>query len=309
MSMEASLPADIAPGAPVAVIGGGRMGAAIAQIFAGAGHIVHLVEPSEKVRAGLPASLATITERRGQPRDLVDRITIHSGINPALAPIAIAIEAVSENLALKQRIFAELDALCTDAILATNTSLIPVGDIARDVMRRDRVVGTHFWNPPYAVRLVEVVQAADTSDATVAITMAVMEAIGQQPVHVRKDVPGFIGNRLQHALKREAIALVENGICDAATVDFVVRNSFGARLGIMGPLEQSDMVGLDLTLAIHEVVLPDLDRTPGPQQLLKDLVASGRTGASVGEGFRRWSADETAELRNRLDKALLGKKD
>ena len=305
MSMEVSLPADITADRPVGVIGGGRMGAAIAQIFAGAGFTVHLVEPAASVRAGLAATLATITERRGQAADIVERIIVHEMIDRALADAAIVIEAVSEKLALKQEIFARLDALCPDAILATNTSVIPVGAIGRDVVRKDRVLGAHFWNPPYAVRLVEVVQAEATSAAAVASCMALMTAIGQLPVHVRRDVPGFIGNRLQHALKREAIALVENGICDAETVDFVVRHSFGARLGIMGPLEQSDMVGLDLTLAIHEVVLPDLDRSAGPQALLRERVAAGKTGASVGEGFRVWSPQATAELRDRLDRALL----
>ena len=305
MSMAASAPGEIAVSDAVAVIGGGRMGAAIAQIFAGAGHAVHLVEPSEAVRAGLPASLAGMTARRGQPAEVVERIWVHAGIGPELAAAAFVVEAVSENLALKQGIFRTMSALCPGAILATNTSVIPVGEIGRDAEAPARVVGTHFWNPPYAVRLVEVVQAAATSDDTVARTMALMRAVGQLPVHVRKDVPGFIGNRLQHALKREAIALVQNGVCDAETVDFVVRNSFGARLGIMGPLEQSDLVGLDLTLAIHEVVLPDLDVTPGPQRLLRELVAGGRTGAAAGEGFRAWTEEERAELRARLDRALL----
>ena len=305
MSMEASLPAEITPDRAVAVIGGGRMGAAIAQIFAGAGFAVHLVEPAAKVRAGLAATLATITERRGQPAGVVERISIHDAINDVLGETAIVVEAVTENLALKQEIFAQLDTLCPDAILATNTSVIPVGAIGRDVKRKDRVLGAHFWNPPYAVRLVEVVQAEATSADAVASCMALMRAIGQLPVHVRRDVPGFIGNRLQHALKREAIALVERGICDAETVDLVVRHSFGARLGIMGPLEQSDLVGLDLTLAIHEVVLPDLDRSAVPQALLRARVAAGKTGAAVGEGFRAWSPEAAAELRDRLDRALL----
>src|SRR5471030_2635327 len=132
-----------------------------------------------------------------------------------------------------------------------------------------------------------------------------MAAIGQQPVHVRKDIPGFIGNRLQHALKREAIALVQAGVCDAETIDLVVKSSFGARLGIMGPLEQSDLVGLELTLAIHEVILPDLDVSRSPQRLLVDLVAAGDTGATAGRGFRAWDADARAELQQRLDRELL----
>jgi 3-hydroxybutyryl-CoA dehydrogenase len=120
-----------------------------------------------------------------------------------------------------------------------------------------------------------------------------------------KDVPGFIGNRLQHALKREAIALVQDGVCDAETVDLVVKKSFGARLGIMGPLEQSDLVGLDLTLDIHSVVLSVLDRSVEPQRLLVEKVAAGKLGARVGEGFRKWTPEQRAELESRLDRALL----
>jgi 3-hydroxybutyryl-CoA dehydrogenase len=309
MSMEASLPAEITPDRPVAVIGGGRMGLAIAQIFAGAGFSVDLVEPSAEIRAAAPARLADITAKRGQPAEIADRVRLRAAIDDQLAEAGLVIEAVPERLELKQEIFRQLDALCPRAVLATNTSVIPVAEIAAHTSDPSRVVGTHFWNPPYAVRLVEVVQAIHTSAETVARTMAVMQAIGQLPVHVRKDVPGFIGNRLQHALKREAIALVENGICDAETVDFVVRNSFGARLGIMGPLEQSDLVGLGLTLDIHKVVLHDLDVSRAPQKLLVDKVQSGQTGAAVGQGFRTWTPEQAEELRQRLDRALLAQVD
>jgi len=300
--------ADSARAEPVGVIGGGRMGAAIAQIFGGAGHDVVVVEPNETIRAGLPARVAEICRARGMAEDAVARVSARVTIDDALAACAMVIEAAPEKLELKQEIFERLDEVCgAQTILATNTSVIPVADIGARARRRERVVGTHFWNPPYAVRLVEVVQAAATSAEVAARTMALMKSVGQMPVHVRRDVPGFIGNRLQHALKREAIALVENGVCDAETVDFVIRNSFGARLGIMGTLEQSDLVGLDLTLDIHKVILRDLDRSTEPQKLLVDLVATGRTGASVGRGFRKWSDAERDELRGRLDKALLGR--
>ncbi len=293
----------------IGIIGGGRMGAAIAQIFAGAGHHVLLVEPSQAVRATIPQRLADIAAARGQDAAVAARVRVLSDIGDDLAACTFVTEAAPEKLELKQEIFARLDAVCgPETILATNTSVIPVTDIGARTKHRERVVGTHYWNPPYAVRLVEVVETAHTHARHIATAMALMRAIGQQPVHVKRDVPGFIGNRLQHALKREAIALVENGVCDAETVDFVIRNSFGARLGIMGTLEQSDLVGLNLTLDIHKVILADLDCSKVPQKLLVDLVAAGKTGASVGEGFRTWSPEARAELQGRLDKALLGKK-
>ncbi len=301
MSMAGSARADT-----IGVIGGGRMGGAIAQIFVSSGFDVLVVEPNAALRAGLPARIADICRARGQGDDCVQRVVTLETIDRALAVCALVIEAAPEKLELKQEIFETLGAVCGQTtILATNTSVIPVTAIGARTQHPARVVGTHFWNPPYAVRLVEVVQTASTSDATIEKTMALMTRVGQLPVHVKRDVPGFIGNRLQHALKREAIALVQSGVCDAQTVDFVIRNSFGARLGIMGTLEQSDLVGLNLTLDIHKVILSDLDRSVEPQQLLVDLVAAGKTGASVGEGFRTWNSDERKELQGRLDKALL----
>ncbi len=292
----------------IGVIGGGRMGGAIAQIFAGAGFGVVVVEPAGALRAALPARVADICRARGMDDGAVARVSTRDTLDDALADCGMVIEAAPEKLDLKQDIFATLGTICGPrTILATNTSVIPVTAIGARAKHPERVVGAHFWNPPYAVRLVEVVQTEITSGATVETTMALMAEVGQTPVHVRRDVPGFIGNRLQHALKREAIALVQNGVCDAETIDFVIRNSFGARLGIMGTLEQSDLVGLNLTLDIHKVILGDLDRSTEPQRLLVDLVAAGKTGASVGEGFRKWSEAAREELRGRLDKALLSK--
>jgi 3-hydroxybutyryl-CoA dehydrogenase len=130
--------------------------------------------------------------------------------------------------------------------------------------------------------------------------MALLIAAGKTAVIVEKDVPGFVGNRLQHALWREAIALVQEGVCDASTVDTVVKASFGRRLAVLGPLENADLVGTDLTLAIHENVLPHLDRTAGPLPLLQQLVREGRLGMKSGEGFRRWTPEQQATLRARV---------
>ncbi len=291
---------------PVGIIGGGRMGAAIAAIFAGEGYDVIVVEPAEDVRTAIASRIRQIAGIRQQGDGLVERVHIAPQITSDLAACQLITEAAPEKLDLKQQIFARLDSICSpQTVLATNTSVIPVTDIGAQVQHRHRVIGTHYWNPPYAVRLVEVVQTQQTALDVVERTMGLMKAIGQLPVHVKRDVPGFIGNRLQHALKREAIALVEAGVCDAETVDFVIRNSFGARLGIMGPLEQSDLVGLNLTLDIQKVILADLDASRAPQRLLVDLVAAGKTGAAVGEGFRKWTPEQRAELEARLDNALL----
>ena len=307
--MADTLPVDLLAGRPALVVGGGRMGLAIAQILAAAGIAVTVVEPSAATRGGARERLSQIFRLLGQPQERAAFVRLVADLGEAPPDVAMAIEAAPENAELKRSIFRRLEERCpADALLATNTSVIPVSRIAAEVRDPSRVVGTHFWNPPYAVRLVEVVKSDGTSEQTMARVIAIMAAVGQQPVRVNKDIPGFIGNRLQHALKREAIAMVQAGVCDAETVDTVVKASFGARLGIMGPLEQSDLVGLALTLAIHEVILPDLDTSRAPQKLLVDLVAAGHTGAAAGQGFRQWTPEARAELQSRLDRALGGKK-
>ena len=162
------------------------------------------------------------------------------------------------------------------------------------------MIGTHFWNPPHLVPLVEVTQNEKTSDETVAKTMALLRDAGRNPVHVKKDIPGFVGNRLQHALKREAIALIAAGVCDADTIDEVVKSGFGARMAVLGPMEQTDLVGVDLTLDIQNVLMADLDRSTEPTQLIKDKVAAGKLGMRTGEGFRKWTPQIADAVRERL---------
>src|SRR5262249_10335776 len=153
---------------------------------------------------------------------------------------------------------------------------------------------------PHLVPLVEVIQNEATGPDVVRKTIDLLRDAGRRPVHVKKDLPGFIGNRLQHALKREALALVAAVVSDAATLDTVVKDGFGARLSVLGPLEQSDLVGVDLTLDIHEVLIASLDRTAGPHPFLRDLVKAGKLGMKSGEGFRTWTPDEADAVRARL---------
>jgi 3-hydroxybutyryl-CoA dehydrogenase len=187
-----------------------------------------------------------------------------------------------------------------DTILASNTSVIPITAIMQDLRERARALGTHWWNPPYLVPLVEVIGTQWTSPAAIDATMALHAAAGKKPAHVKKDVAGFIGNRLQHALWREAIALVEQGICDAETVDTVIKAAFGRRLAVLGPLENADLVGTDLTLAIHKTVLPAIDGRPAPSPYLERLVAEGKLGFKSGEGFRKWTPQAQAALRAKV---------
>ena len=289
----------------IGVIGGGLMGHGIAYLLAAAGHETRIYEPSAEVRGSLLARLGSIVQLLGDDRSVLDRISAHHRLAPAVGDVKFVFEAAPEKLPLKQQIFADLEnAVAPDTILASNSSAIPTTEIARKLKVRERVVGTHFWNPPHLVPLVEVIQNEWTSAATVERTIALLRDAGKKPVHVRKDIPGFIGNRLQHALKREAIALIAAGACDAETLDTVVKEGFGARMAVLGPLEQSDLVGLDLTLDISNVLVEHLDRTPHAHPFLVEKVKEGKLGMRTGEGFRRWTPEQAQEVRDRLGNFL-----
>ena len=283
----------------VAVVGAGLMGHGIAQVFAAAGHPVAIVDESPDALATVHERVRANLERAGADPSAADRIELADGLEAAVGDAALVVEAAPERLELKQELFERMSA-ATGAILASNTSVISIGAIGARAERPERVVGTHFWNPPHLVPLVEVTQAERTSLETVERTSALLADAGKQPIHVRRDVPGFIGNRLQHALWREAVSLVEHGICDAEDVDAVVKSTLGLKLQVLGPLENADLVGTDLTLAIHEYVLPSIDGRAEPSPLLRRLVDEGCLGMKSGRGFHEWTEAEAQAVRGRL---------
>ncbi len=289
----------------IAVVGAGLMGHGIAQVFALAGHDVSIYD---SVAASLDSAKSRILANLkdlGDDVSAVDRVTPQGDLATALRGADYVVEAAPEDLPLKQKLFGEIERhVRPDTILASNTSVIPITSIMQGLKERSRALGTHWWNPPFRVPLVEVIGTQWTSPQAIEWTMALHAAAGKKPAHVKKDVPGFIGNRLQHALWREAVSLVERGICDAETVDTVIKACFGRRLAVLGPLENADMVGTDLTLAIHKTVLPDIDSRPGPSPYLEALVANGKLGFKSGEGFRKWSPEEQAALRAKVVKHL-----
>ena len=298
------------PAVVTTVVGAGLMGYGIARTLAGAGLDVVLYDAAPQALDAAVADLATnplelllgngCETAPGSPARGPGRVSVAADLAAALTGATMVIEAVIENLPVKQDLFERLDRLAPHAILATNTSVLPVTAIAARVTRPQRVVGTHWWNPPGLIPIVEVVRGAATSPETLGETESFLRAVGKTPVRVERDLPGFIGNRLQHALWREAIALVADGVCDAATVDLVVRNTIGLRLAEMGPLGNADFVGLDLTLAIHDAILPSLNRDPHPSPLLRTLVADGHLGAKTGRGFLDWPTGARAAAAARL---------
>jgi len=298
----------------IAVIGAGLMGHGIGQIFAVHGHDVTLVDLDEKILSsatvGIRNNLELMADHDFITPEEIDaalaRVSITTDTEKGVNGADFVVEAVVENLEVKQNIFKKLDQLCpTSTILASNTSVISITEIARESVEKKRIVGTHFWNPPHLIPLVEVVPGAETMPETVDATYDLLLSVGKHPVKVKKDVPGFVANRLQHALWREAISIVENDIADAATVDECIKFGFGLRLPALGPMENSDMVGNDLVLAIHDYILEHIESSPDPSPLLREKVAKGELGFKSGQGFQSWSEEEIETSRKNLQHYLL----
>jgi 3-hydroxybutyryl-CoA dehydrogenase len=294
----------------IAVVGSGMMGTGCAMVFASAGYSVMLYdvvpEALPKVAQNMRNDLTFLAERGlGALEDVeptLARVSTTLVLEEAAADADFVLEAVIEDMALKQKIFKNLDEVCkSDAVLATNTSVMSPTEIASKAERRERIIGTHWWNPPFLVPLVEVVQTEETAPWVVQLTMDLHRAIGKRPVHAKKDVPGFIANRLQHALWREAISIVEHGIADAATVDESLKYGPGLRLPVLGPLENADLVGLDMVLSIHDYVFKHLEDSHEASPLLRERVAKGELGfKSGGVGLQTWTAEQQKALRANL---------
>jgi 3-hydroxybutyryl-CoA dehydrogenase len=287
----------------VAVIGAGLMGHAIAQTFALAGSSVRVWDPHESALRSVPARIRANLDAVGSSVD-VD-VTLATSLAAAVSDTDLVVEAIPEVLALKQGLMVELDGLAPDAVVATNTSVLTIADIAATCARAERVIGAHWWNPPHLISVVEIVRGPATTDDVQARLLAWLRAVGKQPVVVRQDVPGFVGNRMQFALWREAMAIVEQGICDAETVDLVARETFGRRLATIGPLENADLIGLELTSAIMDYVLPHLAAGTSTPRLVRDALANGRAGAASGAGLLDWPEGGYARTRARLAQHLV----
>jgi 3-hydroxybutyryl-CoA dehydrogenase len=288
-----------------AVVGAGLMGHGIAQVVACAGWPVTLYDPEEDALAGALLRMRANLADLGLDPAIADMVRLESDLAAAVKDAEFVTEAAPENLELKRGLFAEMSRLvAVETILASNTSVIPIGAIGADAVDPGRVIGTHWWNPPVIVPLVEVIQAEATRPDVVERTIAALTALGKLPVHVKRDVPGFVGNRLQHALWREAFALIDAGVCDPETIDLVITQGFGSRLPVIGPVEGADLVGLDLTIAIHRYLLPALDASTTPSATLEAHVAAGELGMKTGQGFLAHEPGAGETTRTRLIKHL-----
>ncbi|HET8607054.1 MAG TPA: 3-hydroxyacyl-CoA dehydrogenase NAD-binding domain-containing protein [Gaiellaceae bacterium] len=303
-------PSAAGNGRRVAVLGAGTMAPGIAAAFAVAGDSVVLwarrPEAAEAALARARTAAAFLVEHELAPAPPPPDALAASSRLGDVADADVVVEAIAEQLEAKHELLAELETVVApDTLVATNTSGLRVTDIAAPLARPERVVAMHFWNPAHLMPLVEVGGGARTSPESVDAAYELARAIGKQPVRVEQEVLGFLGTRLQQAVVREAIALVERGVASPEDVDLAVRTSFGIRFPVTGPLESADISGLDVIEAIHEYLLPDLDRSTEPQAPLRERVAAGALGVKSGRGFHDWQARDSAELIRRRDEELV----
>ncbi|MHC1685177.1 MAG: 3-hydroxyacyl-CoA dehydrogenase family protein [Clostridiaceae bacterium] len=284
----------------VAVLGTGTMGHAIALLSAQAGlNVVMYGRSQESLDKGfknIRASLKSLKDNGKLSdeisKEIIDNIIGVKTLEEAAKEADLIIESLAEDLELKQEIFKQLDEFCSpNVILATNTSGLSPTAIAKNTRYPERIVVAHFWNPPQLIPLVEVVPGEKTSQDTVTKTMKWVEFIGKKAVKLNKECPGFIGNRLQLALLREALHIVEEGYASAEDVDKAIEFGHGRRLSTTGPLCSADLGGLDIFYNIATYLLKDLDNSTEPSQLLKSKLDQGSLGGKSGKGFYNWTTE------------------
>jgi 3-hydroxybutyryl-CoA dehydrogenase len=292
----------------VCVLGGGTMSPGIATAFASRGHEVRIWtrSPERATAAVLRARemlnfLAANELAPGTPARLNAALSLGQ-----LADAELIIEAIAEDLDAKRRLLRLVETVCdAGALIATNTSGLRVTDIAHGLGRPDRVVAMHFWNPAHLMPLVEVTGGELGSPASVDHAVRLIRAIGKLPVVLERDVLGFLGTRMQQAVVREAIALLEAGVASAESIDLAVRASFGIRFPVLGPLETTDLSGLDVIQSIHSYLLRDLNASVAPQSALTERVARGDLGVKSGQGFHDWSVRDADAVIRRRDEELV----
>jgi 3-hydroxybutyryl-CoA dehydrogenase len=290
----------------VAVIGGGTMGADIAATFAAHGWTAHIVNPDDAMRASLPERLRASMEKLGS-RYADASFPVHDSTSSLpWQDVTLAIEAVSERLELKQQIFEEMVKLSRPGTpLCSNSTAIPISRIGGNLPTRDRMLGTHYFMPAHLVPAVEVVSSKDTRKAVAERVAGILRSVGKVPVMVGLDIPGFLGARLQAALSREAIDLVERGIATPEDIDNIVRYGFGFRYLAAGPLLQRDHAGVDVHCAGAETIYPDLCNADAPSPYMSDKVRAGHIGMKAKKGFYDWNDQSIVAEKARYERALV----
>jgi len=299
--------------ARVAVIGTGMMGPGIALTLArGGGRVALFGRSTDSIERGfarLDEALAFLVDHQllddTQALELRKRVWGTTDLGKAVEGAGLVLESVVENLEAKRLLLSQLEEACSpDTLLTSNTSGLRISDIAEGLGHPERAATLHFWYPAHLMPLVEITQGERTSDATVDALVTFMRRCGKAPVVARKDVPGQIANRLQHALFREATYMVQEGIASPADVDLALEMGPGRRWPVYGVLEHHDIVGIDLGLSVQRSLVPGLCRSPEPLPILEQKVARGETGVKTGQGFYDWSKRDADAVKERRDAFL-----
>ena len=287
------------------VLGGGTMGVGIIAMFLGGGWKVDVVSRSAGTRNGLPAACAKALAAMGKNPDTSGLKTYATLPEAAWGRITIAVETVTEDMALKRQLFAEMEKLARpECALTSNSSSFPISEIGKGLKSQGRMMGLHFFMPAHLIPLVEVVRSVHTDIKLAEQVGEIMASLGKRPVQVRKDVIGFLGNRIQGALMREALWLIEDGVASPEDIDATVRLSFGFRYAAAGPIVQKEHSGWDTTCAVAKIIWPDLSNAKGPPPVLQKNVDEGRIGFKTGRGFFEWNDESMAKERARYERAL-----
>lgn len=288
------------------VVGGGTMGADVAVVLCRAGCRTTIVELNDGRRAGLNAHVRHGLEQLGAPAGISNLETAATLQDVDWSGIDVVIECIPERLDIKQALFAELEKCARpDTLLASNSSSFPISAIAEGLTTADRMVGLHFFMPAHLTPLVEVVCGERTALEAAQNLHSFMRQCGMVPVLVKKDLPGFLANRLQHALAREAFALIDAGVASPEDVDAAVRFGFGFRFLAAGPVLQRDHAGLEVHRAAGATMYPSLAANTEPAKCLSERVAQGKLGMKTGEGFFKWTPETIAAERQRYQNVLL----
>lgn len=298
----------------VAIIGSGTMGhsIALASAWAGIPASVYGVNKQDLNAAenGLAAKLQVMTSNglfsEAQALEIRNRISLSTQLEQTITDATFIIEAIPEDLELKQNLYGTLETLTgEDTVIASNTSGFRPTDLSAAMHHPERFIVTHFWNPGHLIPLVEVVQGEKTSEHTLGRTMALLQAMNKKPVHVKKEVQGFIGNRLQYALFREAQALLDAGVASKEDIDDAVTYSIGRRLPVTGPLKTADLGGLDVFSSISNYLFADLHDDLHSGKTLTRLVEEGKLGDKAGEGFYSWDEKTSKRINAEREKTLI----
>jgi len=298
----------------VSVIGAGIMGHGIAQTYALGGYQVSINDVSDSlldnamghIRADLDVLVDEALISQDEVNDALCRITTSSDLEKVVCDADFVTEAIIEDSEAKRRLFDQLDVLCPPrTILASNSSSLLISDFASGISRQDKVILTHWFNPPHIVPAVEIIRGRETSDETAELVYALLKKVGKMPVRILKEIPGYLVNRIQMAMIREVWYLWEQGIASPEDIDLAVKGSFGFRLASIGPLLTADMAGIDTYYRVTKYLFPLLNDSDEPPLTIRKMVENGELGAKSGKGFFDHSQEEWNKIIKRRDKEFL----